>query len=174
MEISKNIKDSLFGIIINLICFIIAYVISGIFVWKLIKPTTFLKYILFFFIWFLIIFILKWVISIIYKQIRTKPKPEIDKIIDDFYGVNNRANWGGIYGYAYSTQERGIVKAIKTSIAFIEDSLISLKLTFEEYEQGVKDIAEMQAEIDSMGRVITGGSIFERLFCLRRVLKKSK
>jgi len=166
MENSKNIKDSLFGIIINLLCFVIAYVISGIYFWKLIKPTSFIWYILFIFIWFLIILILKWIISIIYKQIRTKSEPEID----------NRANWGGIFGYVYSSQEREFVKSSKISIAFMEDYLTknSSEIIYEKYEQGKKDIADIQADIDSMGRVITGGSIFELLFCLRRILEKSK
>ena len=175
MESSKITDNKLFGLIINLIFGAIIYFYTAFFIWTHISLEGFSKIMLFVPLWILTIYILKIVISIIYLKIVTNSTSEVEEFIDDFYGENKRLQWGGHLTTTYEPHERSLVKEIKLDIISLKKVLMEPNIDENRRVLIQEDIEELNKKIDDCGNnVITGGSLFEGLFCSKKVLNKRR
>ena len=157
MKNQENWKNTTyFGVIMNLMFFSLVYVLTAFYLWGIINNT-----LIFITSYILIILIIKFIITKIYSNLTTGNGAN-EKINKKLYGINNRANWGGVFKELVPPNQKYLADAC-------EESLKTLK-NKQKTPDILKKIKELEGELREMKDVITGGSIFELFFCLRRLL----
>lgn len=117
-----------FGIILNVVLFIVVYVFTALYLWSNINIGNW-KIPVFLILYIAVVYILKIVITKIYKTFIRKNT--LDEFINvKLYGIDNSHHWGGV---------------------------------FHKFDEAS----------ENSGNVITGGSLFVALFCLKKILKIS-
>ncbi|HTO14147.1 MAG TPA: hypothetical protein VLZ83_00115 [Edaphocola sp.] len=158
MKNQENWKNSTyFGVIMNLTFFLLVYVLTAFYLWKIINNT-----LIFIISYVLIILMIRFIITKIYSNLTTGNSPN-EIIHKEFYGIDNRANWGGIFKELVPPNQKYLADACKESLKALRNK--------QETPEILKKIKELEGELREMKKdVITGGSIFELFFCLRRLL----
>ncbi|WP_233897212.1 hypothetical protein [Tenacibaculum piscium] len=156
MENQENWKNSTyFGILVNLILFSIVYVLTGFYLWKNIN-----NIFIFLILYILTIIVLKFIITKIYSILTYETK--LTKIENELYGINNRVNWGGIFTELVDPEKKYLGDTCKSTLKSLKDR--------PKTPQILKDIDELEEKLKEISDVVTGGSVFELFFCLRRLL----
>ena len=151
------------GITVNIILFLAVYVIPAVYLWKILKGVK-MKFLIFIILYVLIIYLLKYIITLIYKELTKKNL--FDEIDDFIYGINNRNKWGGLILRTTSFDDKKIYKLLK-------EQLKTYKQMEKNYEVE-KKIVEIENKLNELESVImTGGTIFEGLFCIKKILNKN-
>ncbi|WP_145993567.1 hypothetical protein [Tenacibaculum dicentrarchi] len=83
----------------------------------------------------------------------------MDKINEMMYGINNRANWGGIFTELVDPEKKHLGDTCKSTLKSLRDR--------PKTPQILKDIDELEEKLKEISDVVTGGTIFELFFCLK-------
>lgn len=120
---------------------------------------------IFLLLYIVILFVSKHIITTIY-QILNK-KSIIDDMDDFLYGTNKKsgANWGGLFTKILPVENEILAQLIKEKLKIEKKKLQSFEV-LEETERLKKMLNELYT-----GNVITGGTLFETLFCVKKRLK---
>lgn len=149
-----------FGITVNLIVFLIVYIMSAFYIWDIYTARKGNAFI-FIMLYIIVILLLKFIITKIYLILTNVSK--LEEFENKFYNINNRPNWGGIFKCVAPYNKNLLVDACNDSLKSLrnmpKDSEIQKRIN--ELEQ---DLKELKSD------VITGGSVFEVLFCFKKML----
>ena len=153
----------IFGILILIVSTLLVYVFTGIYAHSLINPVSFFDYVIFISLWIIFSLLVRLILTIIYKKVHRISS--LESIKNEIDGVNRRAHWGGILEvHPSSRHDNRHYKILKKRLK----DLSSMDSSDTEVSNEIKGVESRLNRIPKSA--MFGGSIFEGLFCIKRVL----